>query len=265
MYDNNVNVTGGTKNGSFYLSASNYDQTGIVPNTGYDKTTFRFNGEQKYGRLTLNANVAYSIANTNRTLTTAGLWSGGGYNGVGSMQALYTWPRTFDIRNYINPDGSQHRIFGGTLPLEGDIDNPYWIINKDNLTSQTKRFTGGVNANYKVADWWDLIARLGYDQYATNDYTYIAPGSAVAPLYQNGRLSKDLVDYTYITTTVMSNFHKTFGDFDTHLMLGTTSENTQIGNQNHWGYNFITAGTISFNNIATTNKFLLMLQQESDW
>lgn len=249
--DNNINVAGGSKNGSFFLSGSNFNQTGIVPNTSYDKTTFRFNGEQKYGRLTLNANVAYSIANTNRTLTTAGLYG----SGVGSMQSLYTFPQTINIKNYSNPDGSQHRTFAGTIPLEGDIDNPYWIINKDNLTSQTKRITGGLNGTYKIANWWDMVARLGYDQYATNDYTYITPGSALAPLYQNGRLSKDLFDYTYITTTVMSNFHKKFGDFDTHLMVGTTSENTLIKSQNHWGYNFITAGTISFNNMATTNKF----------
>ena len=97
------------------------------------------------------------------------------------------------------------------------------LSNKDNLTSKTKRFTGGVNANFKATDWWDITARFGYDQYTTNDYTYIAPGSAVIPLYQTGRLSKDLFDYTYMSTTVMSNFHKTFGDFDTHLMLGTTS------------------------------------------
>ena len=249
--DNNVNVSGGTKNGSFFLSGSNFNQTGIVPNTSYDKTTFRFNGEQKYGRLTLNANVAYSIANINRTLTTAGLYG----SGVGSMQSLYTFPQTYNIKNYLNPDGTQHRIFAGTLPLESDIDNPYWIINKDNLTSQTKRFTGGLNGSYKIASWWDVIARLGYDQYSTNDYTYIAPGSALAPLYQNGRLSKDLLDYTYITTTVMSNFHKTFGAFDAHVMVGTTAENTKTVSQNLWGYNFITAGTISFANFATTNKF----------
>lgn len=255
IYDNNINVSGGSKNGSFYLSGSNFDQSGIVPGTSYDKTTFRFNGEQKYGRLTLNANVAYSVAKTNRTLTTAGLWSGGGYNGFGSMQSLYSWPQTFDIKKYVNEDGTQFRPYDGTLALEGDRDNPYWIINKDKLTSQTNRFTGGVNANFKITNWWDVITRLGYDQYSTNDYTYIAPGSAVSPLYQNGRLSKDIYNYTYITTTVMSNMHKTFGDFETHLMLGTTSENTKITSQNHWGYNFITAGTISFNNIALTNKF----------
>lgn len=255
IYDNNVNVSGGTKNGSFYLSGSNYQQTGIVPGTGYDKTTFRFNGEQKYGGLTLNANVAYSVAKTDRTLTTAGLWAGLGYSGVGSMQALYGWPTTYNIKNYINPDGTQHRIYAGTVLLEDDIDNPYWIINEDNLTSKTNRFTGGINANYKVTNWWDITGRIGYDQYTTNDYTYIAPGSALAPLYQNGRLSKDMVNYTYITTTVMTNFHKNFGDFATHLLLGTTSEDFDTKNQNLWGYAFSTPGTISFNNMEQTNKF----------
>jgi TonB-linked SusC/RagA family outer membrane protein len=251
IYDNNVNVSGGSKNGSFYLSGSNFKQTGIVPGTGYDKTTFRFNGEQKYGGLTLNANVAYSVANTDRTLTTAGLWA----SGVGSMQALYGWPTTYNIKNYLNPDGTQHRIYEGTLALEDDIDNPYWIVNQDNLTSKTNRFTGGINGDYKIASWWDITGRVGYDQYSTNDYTFIAPGSALAPLYQNGRLSKDLVDYTYITTTVMSNFHKKIGDFDTHLMLGTTSEDFNTKTQNHWGYAFNTPGTISFNNIENSNKF----------
>jgi TonB-linked SusC/RagA family outer membrane protein len=252
IYDNNVNVSGGSKNGSFYLSGSNFNQTGIVPGTGYDKTTFRFNGEQKYGRLTLNANVAYSVANTDRTLTTAGLYG----SGVGSMQELYSWPQTYNLKNYINPDGTQHRIYPGAIPyLEDDVDNPYWIINEDNLTSKTDRFTGGINSNFNVTSWWDITGRVGYDQYITNDYTYIAPGSALKPQYQNGRLSKDMVNYTYITTTVMSNFHKSFGDFDTHLLLGTTSEDFNTKNQNHWGYTFNTPGTISFDNIENDNKF----------
>lgn len=251
VYDNNVNVSGGNKNGSFFLSGSNFNQTGIVPDTKYDKTTFRFNGEQKYGHLTLDANVAYSIANTTRTLTTAGLYG----SGVGSMQSLYTFPTTYDMKDYINPDGSQHRIYAGLIDLQNDNDNPYWIIHENKLTSGTKRFTGGISGNYKITDWWDITARLGYDQYTTSDYTYIAPGGALIPLYQNGRLSKDGYNYSYTTTTVMTNFHKTFKDFDTHLMLGTTSESTEILSQNMWGYDFTTAGTISFANIIPTNKF----------
>ncbi|MEO6916519.1 MAG: SusC/RagA family TonB-linked outer membrane protein [Chitinophagaceae bacterium] len=252
VYDNNVNISGGSKNGSFFLSGSNFKQTGIVPNTGFDKTTFRFNGEQKYGRLVLNANVAYSMAHTDRTLTTAGLYSGGGN---GAMGAVYSWPQTFNMKKYQNQNGTQYRKFTGIIDLENDIDNPYWIINNDKLTSETKRFTGGINASYKITNWWDVTARLGYDQYNTNDYTYIAPGSAVIPLYQTGRLSKALLGYSYTTTTVMTNFHKTFGDFDLHLLLGTMSENTDYVSQNQYGFNFITAGTTSFGNIALTNQF----------
>lgn len=252
IWDNNVSVSGGSKNGSFYLSASNYSQDGIIRNTGYDKTTFRFNAEQKYGRLTVGANVAYSIANTDKTLTSGGLYNGGGN---GAMTAVYGWPQTENMSHYLNEDGSKYRLFDGILTLADDTENPYWIINKDKMTDDTKRFTGSLNASFEITDWWNVSARVGYDHYTTDGYTYIAPGSVVSEIYQNGRLSKNKYDYTYTSTNVMTNFHKTFGDFDFNLLLGTTSEDTKWTNQTHWGYNFVTEGTISFGNISTENKF----------
>lgn len=252
VWDNNVSISGGTKNSSFFLSASNYDQTGIVPKTGYNKTTVRFNGEQKYGRLTVGANVSYSIADTDKTLTSAGLYDGGGN---GTMTALYSWPQAEDMSKYLNEDGSKYRLFDGRLDLASDKENPYWIINKNKLSDNTKRFTGAANASFKIADWWDISARVGYDQYTTEAYTYIAPGSVAKEMYQNGRLNKSDYTYNYISTNVMSNFHKTFGDFDLNLLVGTTTESTERHNQTHWGYDFITAGTISFNNISKENQF----------
>jgi len=252
VYDNNVSVSGGSKNQSFYLSGSNYNQKGTIPTTGYDKTTFRFNGEQRYGRLTVDANAAYSVANTDKTLTTGGLYGCGG-NGI--MTALYEWPQTDNMSKYLNSDGTKYRLFDGVWDLADDVDNPYWIIHKDKLTDKTKRFTGSLSGNFKITDWWNITARLGYDQYTTDSYTYIAPGSCVSAMYQNGRLSKDTYNYTYTSTNIMSNFHKTFNDFDLGLLLGTTAENTEYTDQTHWGYNFITPGTISFANIASTNEF----------
>ena len=46
--DTNLSVAGGNQNGNFYLSTSYYNQSGIIPTTGYDKTTIRFNGEQRW-------------------------------------------------------------------------------------------------------------------------------------------------------------------------------------------------------------------------
>ena len=252
VFDNNVSISGGSKNQSFFLSLSNFDQQGIVRKTGYDKTTVRFNGEQKYGKLTVSANVTYSISKTDKTLTSSGLWGSGG---IGTMTALYSWPLQENMSHYLNDDGTKYRLFDGVWELANDMENPYWIINKDKMYDKTHRFTGALSGNYKLTDWWNVTARFGYDNYTTDAYTYIAPGSVVRKLYQNGRLSKSDYRYEYWSTNVMTNLHKTFGDFDLGLMLGTTAESTERLNQTHWGYNFTTPGTVSFTNIASSNKF----------
>lgn len=254
IFDNNVSISGGSKLNSFYLSLSNYNQEGIVKKTGYEKTTVRFNGEQKYGLLTIGANATYSIARTDKTLTSGGLWGSGG---TGTMNTLYSWPLQEDMSHYENENGTKYRLFDGIWSLADDMENPYWIINKNKMYDNTNRFTGAVNANFKITDWWDLTGRLGYDNYITDAYTYIAPGSVVKELYQKGRLSKSDYRYEYYSTNFMSNFHESFGDFDLALMIGTTAESTKRYNQTHWGWNFITAGTISFNNIANNNKLFI--------
>ena len=246
VWDNSVSVSGGSKNGSFYLSGSNYHQSGIIPTTGYDKTTFRFNGEQKYGILTVGANVSYSQASTDKTLTSAGLY---GQGGNGAMTAVYGWPIDDQMSRYLNDDGSKYRILEGLQDLEDDIENPYWILNKNTLTDETSRFTGALNASLKLTDWWDVSARAGIDKYTTSSNTLRRAGGAVKQIYQNGYMSKGDVNYQYITTNVMSNFHKTFGDFDLNLLVGTTTEATKTTNNTRWGYNFVTEGLYSFNNI----------------
>lgn len=251
IWDNSFSISGGHKNGSFYMSASRYDQTGIVPGTGYDKTTFRFNGEQKYGRLTIGANVAYSVANTDKTLTSSGLYSGGGN---GTMTALYGWSRSENMSRWINEDGTKYRMFPNQA-LEDDVENPYWIINKNKMTDKNERITGTLNVGFKFTDWLDLSYRMGVDSYVNDAYTYIAPGGAVNEKYQNGRLSKSKVSYNYLTTNLMLNFHKTWGDFDLGALVGTSSESTERHTQVYWGYDFVTPGTISFNNILQENKF----------
>ncbi len=252
VFDNTVSVAGGNKNTTFFLSASNYDQGGIVPETGYNKSTFRFNGEQKIWKFTLGANVAYSIAKTDKTLTSGGLYGGGG---GGAMTGLYSWPRTEDMSHYLTETGQKYRLFEGIWDLADDKENPYWIINKDKLNDKTKRFTGSLNLAYEITDWWNIVARVGLDDYTTDAYGYIAPGSVVSPKYQNGRLSKSDYNYKYESTNLMTSINKNLGDWNVGGLLGVTTEYTKRYNQTHYGYNFVTPGTISFGNIPTDTKF----------
>ena len=252
VFDNSLSISGGSASNSFFLSVSNFDQTGVVPLTGYDKTTFRFNGEQKYGKLTVGANAAYSISNTAKTLTSAGLYNGGGN---GTMTALYGWSRSEDITKYLNEDGTKYRMFEGLQELASDVENPYWIINKNTLTDKINRFTGGINASLDLTEWFNIIYRIGFDTYKSGAYTYIAPGGAVLEQYQEGRLSKSSADYEFLTSNLMLNFSKSLGDLDLNLLLGHTTENTNRVLRTNWGYGFSTTGTISFSNIVEDQKF----------
>jgi ferric enterobactin receptor len=251
-YDNSLSISGGNKNSSFYLSASNFIQSGVVPTTGYDKTTIRFNSDQKLGKLTVGINASYAISHTDKTLTSAGLYAGGGN---GTMTALYGWPRSDDMTHYLNDDGTKYRLFAGLQDLASDVENPFWIVNKNKLTDQTKRLTGSINASLDITSWFNILCRIGYDTYNSGAYTFIAPGGAVLELYQKGRLSKSNGSYDFLTTNVMVNFKKTFGLIDLNLLLGNTTEATMRKNQDMWGYKFSTEGTISFGNIINTNKF----------
>ncbi|TJZ61978.1 SusC/RagA family TonB-linked outer membrane protein [Sphingobacterium olei] len=252
-YDNNLSLAGGNANGSFYLSASRFDQTGIIPNTGFDKTTFRFNGDQKYGKLTVGTNVAYSLANTDKTLTSAGLYDSGG---TGAMNSIYRWSRSDDMTRYLNEDGTKFRMFEGIQELRDDIENPYWIINKNKLTDHTERITGNINANIDVFDWWNVSYRAGIDSYLTKNSTIIGAQGAVKDIWQNGMMSESDVKFNYWSSNLMSNFNKKVGDFDLGALVGFFSEQTKTTNNGRMGYDFGVEDFFSFGNIIDANKFM---------
>lgn len=127
ILDESLSISGGTKNSNFYLSGSYYDQDGIVPNTGYTKYSFRFNGEQRVGLFTFNASAAYSDAHTDRTLTGAALY---GSSGTGALYAVYNWSPFDDMKHYLNEDGTRYRMFDNRLDPWEERDNPYWLVNK---------------------------------------------------------------------------------------------------------------------------------------
>ena len=235
IWDTNLSVSGGTKNSNFFLSGSFYDQDGIVPTTGYTKTTFRFNGEQKVGRFTFGANAAYSDARTTKTLTGAALY---GSSGTGALYAAYNWAPSDDMRHYLNEDGTRYRMFGDLLDPWEERDNPYWIVNKNRMTDDTERFTGNFNVKWDLFDWWWLSYRMGVDSYTTQSDNRIAPNGAIKKVWQNGMWSNNMYKYRYLSNNLMSNWNKQFGDFNVNLMLGGATEYTKTRSDYEMAYNF---------------------------
>ena len=250
-WDTNLSISGGSKNGNFFLSGSFYDQDGIIPTTGYTKTTFRFNGEQKFKMFTFGANVAYSQARTDKTITSAALY---GSSGSGTMSSLYTWSPTDDMTHYKNEDGTRYRMFGERLDVVDEKDNPYWILNNNKMKDNIERFTGNFSVKADITDWWWISYRMGMDSYTTENTNQIGAGGVYKEAWQKGMLSENSLRYQYLSTNLMTNFNKQFGDFNLNLMLGTSTDDTKSVRNYRMAYNFQVPGFYSFDNALDTDR-----------
>ncbi len=250
IWDTNVSIAGGNENGNFYLSGSYFDQDGVVPTTGYTKSTFRFNGEQKWRIFTFGANAAYSEARTAKTLTGAGLY---GSNMNGALQRLYTFGAMDDMTHYLNEDGTRYRMRTDLEPWE-EQDNPYWIINRNKINDKTVRFTGSFNVRADLTDWWWINFRAGVDNYTSDYNKRIGAGGVTKDLWQDGMLSENTTRYQYVTTNLMTNLSKTFGDFGLNLLLGTSTDNTNVKDTGLMAYRFIVPDFYAFDNAADSDR-----------
>lgn len=251
-YDNSFNVTGGNTKGNFYLSGSNLIQSGIVPTTDYKRTTFRFNGEQKVGIFTFGANTSYSTSNTTKTLTGSGLWGG---SGSGYMESIISWPRNRNMKDWQLPDGSQNLMFP-SIPLDNNVDNPYWIINKNPQEDGTDRFLGTIYTTAQLAKGLDLTYRLGIDHYTSNYISKISRGSAVKEDWQQGMLSENVRQYNFINNNLLLNYNTTFGsDWGLNLLGGLATEDIHLKTTANRAQKFILPDFMSLNNAKNEDKF----------
>lgn len=146
----NLSITGGKKGFTYLLSGSNFNQTGIVPNTDYKRTTLRLNSSyQAYEWLKLSGSFAYS--NSSNQLVN------GGDKSV--MSALSYHSNTFDVNDYQYPDGSI-KSYAGTI-----IDNPRWLAEYAPYTSKVGRYTTQVAADATLTPWLSMRYQIGLDQY----------------------------------------------------------------------------------------------------
>ena len=251
IFDNSLSIAGGTKNSNFYLSGGLYNQTGVVPGTGYKKYSFRFNGEQKVGKFTFSVNAAYSDAHTDRTLTSGGLYLS---SGTGALGAAYTWSPFDDMTHYLNEDGTRYRMFGDRLDAWDEKDNPYWIINKNKLSDNTKRFTGSVTAKVDIASWWWISYRLGVDTYDQVNSNLIHSGGAIKRAWKDGMISDNLFNYQYLNHNLISNWSLKAGDFDFNLMAGLTTDQTTTDTNYKMAWNFSVPDFYSYANTSTDYK-----------
>lgn len=217
-YIQSINMAGGTEFGNFYLSYSNTNQNGIVPNSDFLRNTLRFNGE---ARISTNLKASGTINYTN---------SGGtriqqGSNTSGVMLGLLRTPPTFDISNgygsdainhtdaYMFADGTQRAYRGN-----GIYDNPFFTVKMNPFTDNVDRFIGSAQLNYYVTDWFDIMYRLGADNYTDTRVQIFAINSGAFPA---GQIFNHQITSQDINSDLILNFtHKFTDELSSKLLVG---------------------------------------------
>ncbi|WP_209332507.1 SusC/RagA family TonB-linked outer membrane protein [Lunatimonas salinarum] len=192
---NSFAVTGSNDAGSFRLSYTNLDQSGVIPNSNLGRNTVSFNTSYKISdRLTASAAGSLVIQNADGRNAT-------GYDNANPMQGFTQWWQTqLDVDRLKNDqftDGRQQtwNPVGPVIdPETGQLlsfnqaprffDNPYWV-RRNYLQEDTRdRFFGNFNLNYKIMDGLSFNVRAMRDGFTFKSREGIPQGGITQSSYR---------------------------------------------------------------------------------
>lgn len=202
---NSINVTGGNEVVRFFSSVSYFDQEGMLPFTDYKNIS---------GRLNTDIKISSKIrASVNMSYTNSG---GYRYDADRFGESLSYFSGRWDVRDYINPDGTQ--LWRGT-------NNPIYGAATNKLKDNVNRFVGGVSLAYNPLSWLNFSYRVGTDIYTDNRFRS-APGPrgiVGEALYDNadGFVGEYNTNFRAINSTFLATATSKLGsDFNGTIRIG---------------------------------------------
>ena len=238
--DNSVSVSGGNENTTFFASASRLDQQGIVPYSEWDRTTFKLSAATK-------ASERVQLTGTMNYINSGGVRSNGGDKSIFSSLSYYS--PTFDVNDYINPDGTQ-RDFS-----DGIIDNPVYIARFASLNDNVNRMIGNMGISYQITDWLNLDYKIGTDFYS-DSRKRIAPLGLDVSSQVNGFVIEEEVNYQEINSNLFVTAKKDFNErLKGSILVGHNLTNIRSDRTNIRGEGLTLRGFDDLSN--ATNFFTL--------
>ena len=253
-FNNHLSVTGGGKNITYYVSAGRMDQTGIIPNTDFTRTSFKATiGANLTDRLKTSFSANY--------IKSGGKRSQNGSNTSGVMLGLLRTTPTFDNSNGVDPDkdpsayefedGAPRSYRGLTSSRGARYDNPYWTVYKNFLTDDVNRLIGFAQFSYDVIPGFTVTLRQGIDTYS--DFRKFRNDIGSATLAQ-GQVVNHSISSTDLNTDLLGTFSRDLGqNFSLNATAGWNYYKKEVDNRRDDGqglasrgfFNMASAGAVS--------------------
>jgi TonB-linked SusC/RagA family outer membrane protein len=160
----------------FYFSVDDAKIDGMTPKDENRRTSFRFNGAKKAGRLSVNYGLNYILQNYN-------ILNDGGVGRQGGLANLF--PRTYSggiffavLQNGDNipllgyKDWRNNKFAQYDNYYNGYALNPYWVIDNMRQTGRNDNLIGNINVNYQLFPWLKANAIVSSNlNFHNNKYT----------------------------------------------------------------------------------------------
>lgn len=244
-YSNSLSISGGNETTTYFSSMSNVNEEGIVPNTTWDRTTFKLTGSHEVSdRFDISGSVNYS--------NSGGVRPTGGDKSI--MSSLSYWTPSNDITDYKFPDGDQKNYSGDrNAPNSGFIDNPTYFAYNSTLEDDVNRVLGNLGLNFDVTEWLTLDYKFGADYYNDSRERFVPPNLDVGTQV-NGFLVKEQINYRQLNSNLYLRATRSFSDkLKGSLVLGNQITDIDSDRLNTRGEGLNIPGFRSLAN--TTNIF----------
>ncbi|TWI95071.1 TonB-linked SusC/RagA family outer membrane protein [Mucilaginibacter frigoritolerans] len=202
-YNNVVSVAGGGTASNYYLSYSNFDQTGTVPTTEFLRNAlFAKYGAKINDKINTTFQLNYTNSQNHRLPE--------GYALESPVWTIYTAPISYNLLPYENADGTQ-RLYRYSR------NNPYWVLNNISNTSSVNRFLPTFTTDYKPLKWLTVTERFGADVYNETDNYHESAQSVSNP---TGRIVLNSLNFRQFNNDLVASANHQFGDFNIDGLIG---------------------------------------------
>ncbi len=166
-HTHNISFSGGSEKTAFRLSLGRTDQTGIVPNSDFKRTSARLTADHKF-------HEKFKVGGTMNYVNSGGNKIQNGSNLAGVMLTLFRTPANFNLNDdeygYKYPTGQQRQYFYL-------YDNPYFSANECTSVDEVNRALGNIFFSYEPFTWLKADYKVGLDHYADQRKSILATGS----------------------------------------------------------------------------------------
>ncbi|MDP4261734.1 MAG: SusC/RagA family TonB-linked outer membrane protein [Bacteroidota bacterium] len=223
---NAISLSTGTDKNQTYFSGTSINAKGIIPNNKLTRYNFSIRNTSSFldDKFNLDLGIMYVKAEEQNML------SQGQY--FNPLIPIYLFPRGDDIEKYqVYERYNAARNFKTQFWPFGDMgfqmQNPYWIINRDKFNTKKDRYIMSVGLKYNLKNWISITGRVKIDNNVlVNERKYFASTSGLfaspdGAYYNNNTRTRQ----TY--ADVIATANKSFGDYSLNVNAGSSISDEQ--------------------------------------